>query len=812
MKSSRLLVAVALVFQFILPHCVLAFENSSQPRLSVYPPTVKLTSKRASQSMVIVKTYPDGHTEDVSLSASIAPKQSGIIILRDGFVTPVANGETELLVSHDGLDASVQVEVTNADVSPALTFRNDVLPVLTRSGCNAGKCHGQASGKDGFQLSLYGYDPDGDYQRITREFAGRRINLASPKDCLLVNKAIGMVPHTGGQLFDEESREYRILVEWLQSGAKPDPAETPVPVGIEVFPEQAIFNETNSDQLLTVTAHFSDGSTRDVTDMTVFLSNNERSAVVTDRGLVTSTGPGTAFILARYDAFTSGTSLIVRPELDYQAPEFAANNYIDELVLAHWKNLHLTPSKIASDEVFIRRVYIDLLGLLPTSEELHSFLEDQSPDKRERLVDELLERPEFLDIWVMKWAEVLQVRTANGLSQKGLQIYDQWLRERIQSGATIADVLADVLPASGGTFTTPQANYFQTETSPLLLAENVAQAFLGMRIQCAQCHNHPFDRWTMDDYYGFAAFFSQVGYKNASDPRELTIFNTGEGEMLHPVNSQPVDPMFLGGDVADLTADDDYRQALTSWLTDYDNNAFSRHISNLVWAHFFGLGIIEPYDDVRVSNPPSNPELLQELGKRMAAYEFDIKPLVRDICISRVYQLSSSETDENSWDDRHFSHSRIRRIRAEVLLDCINQVNGTTEEFPNLPPGSRAVHVADGQSFNYFLTTFGRADRDTPCSCEVSTSPTLSQALHLLNGEVTTGKIEEGQIVSELIQEHNDAMAVVAELYERCLSRRPTESERTAIAVKLSTSQDIAGDLEDLLWALFNSNEFIFNH
>ncbi len=802
------------LLQFGFGHSALRGEDTtSAKQLIVSPSAITLSSARDSQAIIAVIVNPDGSTTDVSVSANIAAERDGLVRIHEGIVEPVADGETELIISTEDLHQRVKVTVSGAENSPLLTFRNDVLPVLTRAGCNTGRCHGQAAGKDGFKLSLFGYDPAGDYHRLTREFAGRRINLATPDDCLVMNKAMGKVPHTGGQRIEEGSREYRVLFDWLSTGSNPDPSVMPLPVGIEVFPKKAIFKDSNdSNQTLMVLAHYSDGSDRDVTEDAVFLSNNEGAASVTSRGLVSSVGPGTAFILARFDQFTAGTNIIVRPNKPFVFPAISANNYIDEFVYEHWKNLHLAPSGLSSDEEFLRRVSIDLLGLLPTPEELQRFVTDKAKNKREVMVDALLKRPEFTDLWVMKWAETLQIRSVSGMSPKGLDLYDKWLREKIRGGATVADVLHDVIPASGGTFENPASNYFQTETSPQLLAENVSQAFLGTRIQCAACHNHPFDQWTMDDYYGFAAFFSQVGYKTTVDPRELAVYNAGEGEMRHPLGDRAVAPKFLGGDSPKFGEEEDYRKSLAAWLASKDNPGFSRNIANIVWAHMFGVGIVEPFDDVRISNPPSNPTLLDELGKRVAASNFDIKELVRDICNSRVYQLTSDRTKDNEWDERHFSHSKIRRMRAEVLLDCINQVTGVTNEWPGLPPGSRAVQLADGRTRDYFLTAFGRSTRETACSCEVSTSPTLSQALHLLNGDVTSGKIAEGGVIDALLARNKDPMSVVENLYGRCFGRQPTSKERLGISKNLSAGSDHKEVLVDLFWAMLNSSEFIFNH
>jgi hypothetical protein len=689
------------------------------------------------------------------------------------------------------------------------------LPVLTKAGCNSGKCHGSASGKDGFRLSLFGYDPEGDHFRLTRQISGRRINLAMPDDCLLINKATGKVPHTGGRRIEPNSESYLLLLRWLELGAPKDPKEMPKPVGIEVFPRQAVFAAKGDTQRMVVRAKYSDGTDRDVTRFTVFVGNNDAAASVSEADVITGNGPGEAFALARFDEFANGTAVIVRPGTPFTAPEVPAFDYIDTYVQAKLNKLHILPSELCTDEAFLRRVYIDLIGLLPAPAERQKFLTDSDPKKREKLVDALLERDEFKDIWVMKWAEILQIRTANGMSKKALLLYDKWLRDRIRAGVTIDRVVRDLLPANGGTFENPAVNYYQTETTPALLAENVAQVFLGTRIQCAQCHNHPFDRWTMNDYYGFAAFFCQIGYKNAQDPRELTIFNAGEGETRHPVGNRLMMPKYLGAVGPEVHAEQDYRAVLADWLASRDNSAFTQNIGNIVWAHFLGKGIVEPVDDVRVSNPPSNRELREALGKKVAEYKFDIKKLARDICLSRTYQLSTRRNATNELDERNFAHQSVRRMRAEVLLDCITQVTETSNQLPGLPLGGRAVQIPDAgnrRTSHYFLTTFGRSTRETACSCEVKTAPTLSQALHLINGETTSGKIVEGGVVEKLLGAGKDPSAVAEELYLRCLSRAPTATEAERIASKLAQSADKKQALEDLFWALLNTNEFLFNH
>jgi hypothetical protein len=780
-------------------------------RLRLVPEAIELSTARDRQTIVVQAEYTDGSTRDVTaeISSSVEPSVASV---QGGIVAPKSDGHGRLKVDFRGLSAEVPLVVRRASAIEPLRFRNDVVPVLTKAGCNTGKCHGSASGKDGFRLSLFGYDPEGDYARLTREVVGRRINLSSPADCLLLNKATGSVAHTGGKRIEPESENYQIVLRWLEAGAPADSTAAAVPIGIDVFPARAVFASPAEAQRVVVRARFSDGTDRDVSRFTVFLSNNEAAVAVDEQGLATGKGPGEAFILTRFDKFTSGLSVIVRPGTYFHSPGTPSVNYIDALINAKLERLNIIPSEVCSDETFLRRAYIDLIGLLPTSEDRANFLADTNPKKRLQVIDRLVARSEFLDIWVMRWAELLQIRTANGLSAKGLQRYDAWLRDKVRAGVTIDKIAHELLAATGASFDNPAVNYFQTETTPSLIAENVAQVFLGTRIQCAQCHNHPFDRWTLDDYYGFAAFFSRIGYKQAQDPRELTVFNTEVGEMVHPITRQAATPTFLGSAATRLKSGQDIRQSLADWLASPENPAFARNLANIVWSHFMGQGIVEPIDDARISNPPSNPELLDALARRLIEFKYDIKPLIREILASRTYQLSTRRNDSNRWDERNFSHQKIRRMRAEVLLDCISEVTATSDHFPGLGRGGCAAQIPDGRVLNYFLTTFGRSNREKACSCEVKITPTLSQALHLINGETTSGKITEGRVVENLLAEFGKTDAVAEALYIRCLSRTPTHTEAEKIASKLAGVFDKPKALEDLFWALLNSDEFLFNH
>ncbi|MDX1928182.1 MAG: DUF1553 domain-containing protein [Pirellulaceae bacterium] len=792
--------------------------NASVPsakcvKLELFPNQIEFKYRGDRQRVVVVAQLEDGSSLDVTAEAKLSIAETAVAsMIAPGVLQAEVSGSTTLEAKWQDQDGSAAVSVSSEAAGRPLRFRNDVLPVLTRAGCNAGKCHGAASGKDGFGLSLYGFDPAGDYYRLTREMSGRRIDRSKPDDCLLINKATGQVPHTGGTCIDIGSPEYRTLVTWIALGAQADPADVATTIGIDVYPQQAVMSRPELSQELIVLAKYDDGSFRDVSNLAVYFSNNDAVATVSPEGRIDATGPGSGFIMARFDQFTSGTSIVVRSGKLYPALQFEPQNYVDQLTAKRWSDLHVQPSEVCDDETFLRRVVLDTTGLLPSVEQRSEFLQRSEPNKRELLVEELVNSEAFLDMWTMQVAELLQIRSANGLSSKGLQLYDEWLRKQVHAGVTIDKILQQLIPASGGTFENPATAYYQTETTPQLLAENIAQAFLGTRIQCAQCHNHPFDRWTMDDYYGFASFVSQVGYKQARDPREVTVFNLGEGNLKHPVAGREVRPKFLGGDLVEPRAGTDLRDELAEWLTSKNNRQFANNTANVLWSHFLGLGIVNPVDDVRVSNPPTNPELLDALGEHLVEYQFDVRKLARDICNSKTYQLKTQTSIWNEWDDRNFSHARIRRLRAEVLLDCINQVTQTSDKLAGLPLGGRAIEVPNGTSNNYFLETFGRASRNTPCSCEVSTSPTLSQALHLLNGENTSGKIAEGGLVERLLSEGKSGIEAAEAIYVTCLTRSPTDREKQAIAAQLSKSKEQQKELTDLFWAILNSNEFIFNH
>jgi hypothetical protein len=796
--------------------------------IEVYPPQVRLESARDRQRIVVRARAADGRTFDVTAAAGIGVTDAALAAIDrpDGRVVlrPLADGTATLRVAHADHVREVPLVVVSAASDPPLSFRLDVMPVFARGGCNMGSCHGAARGKDGFRLSLFGFDPAGDHQRLTREMPGRRIDLAHPEQSLLLLKATGAVPHTGGRRFPADGDLADRLVRWIAAGAPDDPAPpaagaVPQFVGLDLYPPAAVLDGEAATQQFVAVARFSDGTDRDVTDLAWYGSNNDRSVKVSPAGLATGGVRGEAFVMARHDTITVGVPMVVIPRgLEHRLPveeelpgATEGGRAIDGLVNAKLATLRISPSAVCDDETFLRRVTLDLVGLLPTPDERARFLAAPAPDKRGRVVEELMARKEFVDLWVMKWAEILQVRSTNNVSPKATILYHQWLDRRIAANQPVDRMVRDLLTASGGTFDNPPTNYFQTETNTLKIAENVAQAFLGMRIQCAQCHNHPFDRWTMDDYYGFAGFFAQIGRKKGADPREQIVFDAGGGDVRHPLTGRPAAPKFLGGP-APKVGNRDRREALAEWLTAADNPFFARHLANVVWAHFFGRGIVHEPDDARVSNPPANGPLLDELGRRLAASGWDFRGLVRDIVTSRTYQRSCATNDTNRLDDTNFSHAAVRRQRAEVLLDVLAQVTETKNKFPGMPLGARAVQVADGRTTNYFLTTFGRTTRDDVCSCAVRMDPSLSQALHLLNGDIANERIRQGGLVERRLKEGREPGEIVDELFVRCLGRMPTDRERTETLDTVNAAAERRQALEDVFWALLNSPEFIFNH
>jgi hypothetical protein len=719
-----------------------------------------------------------------------------------------------------GSDAPVPA---NAEKAPS--FRLDVEPVFFRSGCNQGGCHGAARGKDGFRLSLFSFDPVGDYFRLTQQIPGRRLNFAVPAESLLLMKATGKVPHTGGKLFDENSERYATLLKWVEAGAPDDPDGVAQATEISLSPEAMQFDARGQSQKTKVTAKYSDGTTRDVTRLALFLSNNKSTADIDADGVVTAGKPGATNVFARFAKFTVGAEVIVLPPgKDFVWPaEIKPFNYVDEIVHARLQKLRIIPSAVCTDEDFVRRVYLDVIGLLPKPAETEAFLKNTSPTKRAELVDALLKRDEFADLWAAKWSEVVRVvgdtnNNNSGADKKAALLYHRWIREQFKRNTPVDEFVRAQAAGTGSSFDNPPANYYTMVApqnfDPKDVAQDTAQVFTGVRIQCAQCHNHPFDRWTQDDYYGFVSFFTGVRRKLAADPREVYVgYDTNAAPAKHPLDNRPMPPKLLGGPLPD-TKGKDPRLAFADWLVSPENAFFRNNWANRVWEHFLGKGIVDPVDDFRISNPPSNRELIDALGSKLAEYKFDLRKLIRDVCLSRTYQLSATVNASNRDDDRQFSHAMLRRLRADVLLDAISQATETVTRFNNQPKGTRAVQVYDSGRRNgsYFLKTFGQATRETVNACENRTEPTFAQTLHEINGNTIQSKLGESTIIPNLIKDKKAPDEIINALYVRALSRQPSAEERQVFAGMVEKTPLDPAPYNDIFWALLNSTEFEFNH
>jgi hypothetical protein len=710
------------------------------------------------------------------------------------------------------------------------SFRRDVMPVFFRAGCNSGTCHGSARGKDGFMLSLFGYDPAGDYRRTVEEMPGRRINASVPEESLLLLKATASVPHTGGKLFDRDSRLYQTLLEWIEAGAPDDSGAVPEVIGVTLSKTSLVFDDPSGKSALQVTANYSDGSTRDVTSLSRFFSNNPSVAQIDAQGLVTAQGFGDTNVFGRYSRFTDGAEVIVLPpEEGFVWPKPPENNFIDRLVFERLQKLRIAPSELCDDETFLRRVTIDLVGRPPTPQEYEAFMSDEMPNKRSGKIDALIATDDFADYQAAMWAEQLRVIGGNYSTGatviKAADRFANWIRDQLRKDRPLNEFVSEMTAASGPNIANGPVNLYtmlvhKPQVDPKMLAADFSQVFLGVQIQCAECHNHPFDRWTMDDYYGFVSFFTGVRRKPGVEAREKRIFwDVKSNPATSPVDGQPRPAKTLGA-FDPVGVQGDPRGELAKWLTSPGNDIFAKNMANRIWAHFLGRGVVEPVDDMRVSNPPTNAPLLDGLSQRLVEVRFDLRSFVRDICNSRVYQLDSRPSASNAKDTRQFSHAKLRRLRADVLLDSIVSVTGIPRNLPGWPAGTKAVNYYPRVSGDTegphpgdpFFETFGRSTRGTVCACETKRDPTLSQTMHLVVGDTIRERLSSPVVVKALLDSQVEPEMIIESLFVRALSRKPTAEERVDLMAFVSGSEKNPDVYEDIFWALMNSTEFLFNH
>lgn len=794
--------------------------------LAILPAEVHLNRADQEHRILAVLSEGDLARGDLSARAAFSSANPEIATIdASGRVKAVANGEATIRAEVEGVGAAeIKVKVAGADEPFNWSFRNHIQPILFKTGCSTGACHGAAAGKNGFILSLRGYDHEADHHALTRDAQGRRVSLAQPEDSLILLKPTGEIPHEGGVRFEKDSESYRMLLEWIQDGAPgPDEAD-PLITHLEVFPKRAML-EKDSVQQVVVQAHFTDGSYRDVTEWAKFGTTDDVVATVDDDGVVTVLSSGSTSITVWYSSKVASADVLVPRAKPVSAEVFAnspRNNYIDDHILAKLKSLQIAPSGEADDETFIRRVHLDLLGVLPDPETVTRFVRSGNPNKRSALVDSLFERPEFVDYWAYKWSDLLLVSSRNLTDPKELNAFYRYIRESVEENQPWDRFVGRILTASGNTVENGAAAYFKMHKETTDLTETTSQAFLGMSITCARCHNHPLEKWTQDDYYGMANLLARVKLKNGAVEGTDVIANAF-GDVLHPSKARALPPRPLDGDPIPLDAPGDRREHLAEWMTSAENPYFSRAIVNRVWKNFMGRGLVEPEDDLRLTNPSSNEPLMEALTRDLAEHDFDLKHLMRTIIASAAYQRSSAPSDPEQPDAKHFSQYIMRRLKAEVILDAYSQATGVPTMFPGYPEGARALQLRDSQIASYFLTAFGRPERRQTCACERTEDANVAQALHIANGETLNQKLmAENSILAELCSEETSDDAAIETLFLRALSRKPTEKESTNAKALFAEAVDgLSGEernaarreaMEDLAWAVMSSKEFLFNH
>ncbi len=784
--------------------------------LTILPEKIELNGAIARQRLVVERVEDKQYIGEVRDAVTYTSSNPEVVRLENGFAVPVANGSATIKAQVGRKTVTTKIKVTGMDAPADWTFRNHVQPVLAKFGCSSGACHGAAAGQNGFKVSLRGYDDQGDFLALTRHTLGRRISPAEPAKSLLVTKPTGAVPHKGGIKFDTESLEYKVLSEWIANGT-PGPKQEDARIErIEMVPNHVILKPGEEQQIL-VRAYFNDGRVEDVTRWTKYTDANSEVTNIDEHGNIKVMGYGEGAITAWYlqrIAIATVTAPYTNdvPKAVYtKAPK---RNFIDEQVLAKLRSLNLPPSPRASDDEFIRRAYLDTIGILPTAQETKAFLADHSTKKRDALIEELLNRPEFVDYWAYKWSDLLLVKSEK-LKPAAMWAYYNWVRASVASNKPWDQFASEIVTARGSTLENGAANFFILHEEPKVLAETTSQAFLGMSINCAQCHNHPMEKWTNNDYYSMANLYARVRAKAGTGEGNQIIVDASQGELVQPLTGKPQQPRPLDGETLDFDSDTNRREHLAHWLTSPENPYFTRAIVNRLWANFYGVGLVESVDDLRKTNPASNDELLTAAADYLAKQKYDLKALMRVILQSETYQRSSEPLPGNADDKRFYSRYYPRRLMAEVMLDAFSQVTGASTTFKDYPKNYRALQLPDSNIKSYFLSSFGRPDRNATCTCERTDNPSVTQVLHISNGDTVNEKLEaKGNHIEKLLIAKTPPEQIVEDAYLSALSRRPTDKERTRIleVLQKTDEKELRPVIEDIYWALLSSREFLFNH
>lgn len=802
--------------------------------LTVNPTKVTLTGADAASQLIVTAILNDGRLVDLTHDAKYTVVDGkSASILSTGRVLPKTNGTTEIVVAFGDKAARIPLETTGMADNLPLNFGNQVVPVFTKLGCNSGGCHGKLAGQNGFRLSLLGFEPELDFATLVKESRGRRLFPANPDSSLFLMKATGKIAHGGGRKMEPDSDEYKIVRRWIAAGMPWGNEKDPVVNKISVFPDHRVMARQNKQQFA-VYAHYSDGSIEDITRRAQYECNDTEIATVDTNGLVkTLSMSGEAAVMARYQGFVATFRATVPLGLKTPEWKFEEKTVVDKFTAKKWQELGLMPSELCSDEVFIRRVYLDITASLPTPKEVTAFVADKDPAKRDKLIDHLLESPEYAFYFANKWADILRVKRRQEQTRApGTFAFHEWIRDQVARDVPYSEFVRGVITANGDERKNPPTVWYKEIEKAESFVDDVSQVFLGQRLACANCHHHPYEKWSQDDYWGLAAFYGRVGRKEYRPPggdpnrdnRVQVVFNRGTGSVTNKRTGKTAEIKPLDGGPMQVAVEDDPRQKLVDWMVDPKNPFFAKAVANRYWAHFFGRGIVDPLDDMRVTNPPSNPELLNALGQNLIDNKFSLKALIKTICKSRTYQLSSAPNEFNKLDKQAYARYYPKRLQAEVLLDALCQVTDSPNRFNGLPADknapNRAIMLPDEGFTSYFLDVFGRPQRISACECERVNEANLAAVLHLLNSEEVQGKITRSGGRADALAKADDKRPdaeKIEELFLWAFARKPSaEDKKTALEhiEKMAAKNGPAGKktaYENILWAIINTKEFVFN-
>ena len=796
--------------------------------ISVVPMHAELNGNLSRLQLLVTGTTPTGDQFDLTKNVDYENLAAGVVaVSKTGKVVPLSPGDGRIRIRHGRFTADVTVTVAGILPQAEASFHADVIPILTRAGCNQGACHGAQYGKGGFKLSLLGFAPEQDYPQLVRDLKGRRVSLIRPDDSLILQKATMKLAHGGGKRFRTDSYDYQVLKAWLAYGAPEEHAEEAELVDLSISPAERTYRQIGQQQQLRVVAHYNDGRTRDVTLAAKYDNLAEGVATVDSDGIVTVVGHGQGAVMVRFQGQAKVSNVISPYRENVDLADFEPRNYIDTKTKSLWNRLGVRPAGLSSDAEFMRRAFLDSIGTLPHPDRAEEFLKSSEPNKRDALVDELLgltgdaNRDVYINewsaYWALKWGDLLRNNRDGIGSTGGMWALSNWIRKSLRDNMPVDQFVRRIITAQGSTLKNGPVNYYMIAEKPTDLAETTAQVFLGVRLQCARCHHHPYEVYSQADYYGLAAFFTRVGTKRSTAfgvmGGDTVVKLNPTGSISHPRTEKVMEPTPLNDKPVETAGIRDLRQPLADWITAADNDLFARNVVNRIWGYFLGSGLVEPIDDMRATNPPSNPELLDALADDFVANGYNLRKLMRVIMTSRVYQLSSTPLQENVGDSRLYLHYNVKRLPAEVLLDAIDFSTGTQERFEGVPLGTRAIELPDPNFNSYFLDTLGRPKRVIACECERTATPNFAQVLHIANGELIDRKLRDktGRI-SNLIDRKPGDEQVVRELFLATVSRPATSREIVDCRQIIERADNYREGLEDLLWALINSREFLFNH